>query len=186
MNAVHRWYCRSGSWADQVRDRILPWVLRDTDLGDDVLEVGPGPGVVTELLRARTTRLTSVEIDPRLAASLRERFTGSNVAVHEGDATRMPFAAGSFSGAVSMTMLHHVPSSARQDELLSEVHRVLRPGAVFAGCDSRSSLFFRLAHVLDTMVLVDPETFAQRLERAGFREVRVEVRSAAFRFRAVA
>ncbi len=45
----------------------------------------------------------------------------------------MPFPADSFSGAVCFTMLHQVPSPALQDKLLAEVHRVLKPGAVFCG-----------------------------------------------------
>ncbi len=186
MNTLHRWYCRSGHWDREVRRRVLPWVLDDVPLGDDVLEIGPGPGVVTEVLRERARHLTSVEVDPALAAALRARFDETNVDVVEGDATQMAFADASFSGAVSMTMLHHVPSPELQDALLAEVHRVLRPGSSFAGCDSRVSPFFRLAHLFDTMVEVDPATFADRLGRAGFHQIQVDARSRAFRFRAVA
>ena len=64
------------------------------------------------------------------------------------------------------------------------MHRVLRPGATFAGSDSRTSIVFRLAHVADTMVLVDPEAFAERLEIAGFTGVEVRSAKGAFRFRA--
>jgi hypothetical protein len=80
-------------------------------------------------------------------------------------------------------MLHHIPSPQLQDRLLSEVRRVLRPGATFAGSDSRSSQVFRLAHLADTMVLVNPDTFAGRLEAAGFINVEVETRKSTFRFR---
>lgn len=186
MNRLHRWYCRSGHWAREVRDRVLPWVLADAELGDDVLEVGPGPGRVTELLQGRIRRLTALEVDEALADALRRRFDGTNVDVRHGDGTRMPFADRAFSGAVSMTMLHHVPSSDLQDRLLAEVHRVLQPGASFVGCDSRTSTFFRLAHLGDTLVPVEPAGFAKRLERAGFHDVRVDANARAFRFRAVA
>lgn len=169
-----------------MRERILPWVLGEADLGDDVLEVGPGPGVVTETLRRHVPHLTSLEIDPVLAAGLRDRLRGTNVDVALGDATRMAFGARVFSGAVSMSMLHHVRTPELQDRLLAEVHRVLRPGATFVGCDSRTSPVFRLAHLFDTMVLVDPATFGERLERAGFHDVRLGVARRAFRFRAVA
>ena len=102
----------------------------------------------------------------------------------EADATDLPFPNGRFSGAVSCTMLHHVPSPSLQDRLLSEVARVLAPGAWLAGSDSTVSLMFRLAHWGDTMVLVDPDSFGERLERAGFIDVRVERAASAFRFRA--
>lgn len=37
------------------------------------IEIGPGPGALTELLLDRTPRLLAVELDPALAANLRER-----------------------------------------------------------------------------------------------------------------
>lgn len=185
MNRFHRWYCRTGHWRHAIQDQILPWALRDVDLGDHALEVGPGPGLTTDVLATRVPKLTALEIDAELAALLRTRFGGSNVTVQEGDATAMPFADGTFSGAVSFTMLHHVPSADLQDRLLREVRRVLRPGAVFAGSDSRNSAIFRLAHVADTMVLVDPDTVATRLEAAGFEAVEIQTGKRAFCFRAI-
>jgi SAM-dependent methyltransferase len=182
MNFIHRRLCRSDVWRGFVHGKLLPWVLRDVALGDDVLEVGPGPGVTTEVLRTRAARLTAVEIDARLAASLAERMRGTNVKVVEGDATRLAFPDASFSGAVAFTMLHHVPSAALQDRLLAEVRRVLRPGGVFAGSDSVTSLGFRLLHVRDTNVTVPPETFAARLRAQGFAEAEVSVGTGSFRF----
>lgn len=184
MNTLHRWYCRTGHWKQTVTDALLPWALRGVELGDDVLEVGPGPGLTTDVLRHRAARLTAVEIDDHLAASLTERMRGTNVTVVHGDATRLPFPNASFSGAVCFTMLHHVPSVELQDELLAQVARVLRPGATFAGSDSRTSLMFRLIHINDTLVPVPPETFAARLERHGFRDVAVKAHDRTFRFHA--
>ena len=184
MNLIHRYLCRSAYWRRAVETRIFPWALKDVDLGFNVLEVGPGPGVTTDLLCARVPRLTCVEIDKSLAHSLSERMRGRNVTVLCEDATAMPFPDATFDGAVSFTMLHHVPSRALQDRLLAEVARVLRPGAIFAGVDSVYSKFFRLVHVRDTMVVVDPGTFPERLKAAGFSDVRVEANSRAFRFRA--
>lgn len=184
MNRVHRWYCRSDHWRRTVHDRLAPWVLGGLDLGAHALEVGPGPGLVTDVLRARVARLTAVEIDAALAAALAARLAGSNVTVVQGDATRLPFPDASFDAAVSCTMLHHVPSAALQDQLLSEVGRVLRPGAWLAGSDSTTSLLFRLVHVRDTLVPVAPERLPARLVAAGFGDVRVERHRGAFRFRA--
>ena len=186
MNRFHRWYCRTGHWRTTVQDSLLPWVLRGADLGGHALEVGPGPGLTTDVLRTRVPALTALEIDPSLATALRSRLAATNVTVVEGDGTAMPFADGTFTGAVSCTMLHHVPSPTLQDRLLAEVRRVLRPGAPFVGSDSTTSFVFRLAHVFDTMVLVDPDGFAARLERAGVRDVAVKRGDGAFRFRAVA
>ena len=184
MNWVHRRLCRSARWRETVETRILPWVLDGVDLGTDALEVGPGPGITTDLLAPRVSRLTCIEIDKALAASLAKRTAGRNVTVVHGDATAMSFPGASFDSAVCFTMLHHVPSAALQDRLLSQVWRVLRPGGVFAGVDSRKSRGFGLLHLFDTMVVVDPATFPRRLETAGFTEVQVAVNEFAFRFRA--
>ncbi len=94
----------------------------------------------------------------------------------------MPYRDGTFSGAVSLTMLHHIPSRALQDRLFAEVHRVLKPGGVFAGTDSMRSLLMRIFHIRDTMVLVDPATLPNRLEAIGFKDVKVEIGAGRFRF----
>jgi len=132
MNRVHRWLCASAHWQKTVETEIMPWVLDGIDLGSEVLEVGPGPGITTDLLRARVPRLTCIEIDDRLAASLERRVAGGNVTVRHEDATAMSLPDAAFDSAVCFTMLHHVPSAALQDRLLSEVARVLRPDVRFA------------------------------------------------------
>ena len=185
MNLAHRWLCRSAYWRKVVQTYILPWALDGLDIGANVLEVGPGPGVTTDLLRGRVERLTCAEIDRAFADSLSRRMSGHNVTVVRQDATAMSFPDSAFDGALSFTMLHHVSSEAMQNRLLAEVARVLRPGGVFAGTDSLYSRSFRLLHLFDTMVVVDPCTFPERLRNAGFDDVQVDVlKPYAFRFRA--
>ncbi|MEX1254518.1 MAG: class I SAM-dependent methyltransferase [Dehalococcoidia bacterium] len=186
MNILHRWYCNSEGWAKRLQGAMIPWTLADADLGDDVLEIGPGPGLSTDWLRSRVARLTSIEIDQKLAQALIGRMEGTNVTVVEGDATDTPFPDGSFSAAVCFTMLHHVPSPELQDRLLAQAHRVLRPGALFLGSDSTPSLRWRLYHVLDDCMPIDPDAFGARLERAGFTETSVDWNRQhnTFRFRA--
>ncbi len=186
MNLLHRRYCRSDAWQRAVQHGMMPWVLRDVGLGDKVLEIGPGPGVTTDWLRERVPALTCVEIDHDLASSLKKRLDGTNVTVVEGDATRMSFPVASFRSAVCFTMLHHVPSRELQDGLLAEAHRVLKPGGLFIGSDSTSSFRFRLFHVFDTCVSVEPDRFAARLRNAGFADIEIEKRPEynTFKFRA--
>ena len=183
MNRFHHWLCRSDKWRKTIRQRV-PWVLSSADLGPNVLELGPGPGFSTDLMRRSVERLVTIEVDAELAASLRSRLRGSNVQVVAGDATAMPFRDAQFSGVVSFTMLHHVPSAELQDRLLRQVWRVLRPGGVFVGSDSLQSWVMRVIHIGDTLVPVDPNSFAARLEAAGFRVVEIEENSSAFRFHA--
>jgi SAM-dependent methyltransferase len=183
MNLLHQWLCRSARWRKTVQQRV-PWVLSGANLGPNVLELGPGPGLTTDLLRLTVQRLTAIEVDPTLAKSLSSRLSGSNVEVVTGDATAMPFSDAQFSGGVSFTMLHHVPSPQLQDKLLREVCRVIAPGGVFVGSDSRQSLRMRLIHIGDTLVPVNPDTFGARLEAAGFEVLQLEKNADAFRFHA--
>jgi len=184
MNRLHRWYCRSDRWKNKLETEILPWALKGVELGEEVLEIGPGPGLTTDWLRHRCGSLTCIEVDRNLADSLEQRTAATGVSVQCGDATAMPYSDCSFSTVVSFTVLHHVPSVALQNRLFTEAYRVLRPGGTFAGVDSMRSLLMRIFHVRDTMVLVDPAELHARLESAGFREIMTEIGTGRFRFRA--
>jgi ubiquinone/menaquinone biosynthesis C-methylase UbiE len=187
MNQAHLELCSSKEWAEAIETLVIPWVMEGgVNLGENLLEVGPGPGATTNVLRTKVPRLTAVELDPELAAKLVERFTGTNVEVHEADATAMPFESGRFNSAASFTMLHHVPTTEMQDELFAEVARVLQPGGVFFGGDSLDSPAFRDLHEGDVCNPLDPVTLTDRLRSAGFADVEVVTHSAqpALRFRA--
>ena len=184
MNRFHLWYCQSDQWRRKAQNEILPWVLDGIDLGEFVLEVGPGLGLSTDLLRRRSTLLDALEVDPALARFLQGRLAGTNVNVRCGDATNMPYDDGRFSAVVSFTMLHHIPSPKLQDQFFREAHRVLRPRGIFVGVDSLPSFLMRLVHLGDTLTLVSPDSLNQRLESAGFTEPDVEVASSRFRFSA--
>jgi ubiquinone/menaquinone biosynthesis C-methylase UbiE len=184
MNAKHLELCASAEWAETVQTYILPWVLDHGDLGDDVLEIGPGPGRTTEVIAETVPKLTAVELDEELASALAARMP-EHVEVIQADASEMPLPDGRFSAAISLTMLHHVPTQELQDAILAEVARVLRPGGVFTGQDSRDSDEFRALHVDDICMPIDPETLEDRLLSAGFKEVLVQPNDYAIRFRAV-
>ena len=185
MNRAHLEFCSSPEWARLVEDELLPWVLDGYELGDDLLEVGPGPGLTTDVLRRTAARVTAVELDLDLAGKLAARLAGSNVTVVAGDVTRLPFPAGRFSSAACLTMLHHIPSPALQDAALAELARVVMPGGSLLGSDGLDTPARREIHEGDVFVPVDPGTFAARLEAAGFGRARVDVAGDRVRFTAV-
>jgi len=184
MNSDHMQVCASDEWRAMVQDQIMPWALGETELGDDVLEVGPGFGVTTDVLRVNIARITAVEINVDLATRLAERLADTNVEVVHGDATELPYESSRFSGAASFSMLHHVPSADLQDRLFAEVARVLRPGGVFVAADSVDSPDLRAFHHDDIYVPIDPARVGARLEANGF--VEVEVRDNPFGWAAIA
>ena len=171
MNAAHLEFCSSPEWQRMIEEIVLPAAIRDLDLGDDVLEVGPGFGFVTDVLRTVTGRLTAVEIDSALAAALKERLAGTNVDVIEGDATALDFADDRFSSAVSLNMLHHVPTSAAQDRIFQELARVLRAGGLLVAADSIPHDGYDEFHAGDTHNPIDPDDLTVRLGAAGFTDI---------------
>ncbi|MFZ1153749.1 MAG: class I SAM-dependent methyltransferase [Solirubrobacteraceae bacterium] len=184
MNRIHALICSSGWWRGTVEQKLLPWALDGVDLGEDVLEIGPGFGATTSVLARRSGQLSVLELDAGYCERLR-RELDEDVTVVEADATKMPFEDARFSGVVCFTMLHHLPSSDLQDRLLGEVVRVLRPGGVFAGTDSLGTgAVFKLIHIGDTLVPVDPARMGERMESVGLADSRVDRAGGSFRFRA--
>jgi ubiquinone/menaquinone biosynthesis C-methylase UbiE len=182
VNAEHLRICASAEWADYVSGDLLPWAIEGRDLGDEVLEVGAGPGLVTDLLRVLVSRLVAVELDPALAAALGRRLEGSNVEVVNADATALPFESARFPSVACFTMLHHVPSLEMQDRMLGELRRVLRPGGFLVGTDGLETPQRRKLHLDDVFVPVCPEELPARLRAAGFVSTDVEVRGDRIRF----
>jgi SAM-dependent methyltransferase len=183
MNDEHLRFCASAEWAGTVERVLLPWAVGGRRLGDRVLEVGAGPGLVTERLAWRVPWLVALELDPALAAALEGRLAGEGVAVVRGDATRLPFADGRFSAVACFTMLHHLPTAALQDRMLAELCRVLAPGGLLAGTDGIDTPERRRLHLGDVFVPADPAALGGRLRAAGFAGPEVEVDPGADRFR---
>ena len=182
MNKSHLEFLASDQWAEMLKTELLPWVEQVGDLGEDVLEVGPGQGRTTDLLRERAKHVTAVEMDERLAGELRERLTATNVEVVTGDGTDTGLNSDRFSTVTAFAVLHHMASSTAQDRLFAELSRVLRPGGVFVGTDSRDTEVIRLGHADDTFVPVDPATLPDRLQAAGSTGVDIDMTEFHVRF----
>ena len=173
VNSNHDRLCGSPEWAAYLQDEVLPAATARVDLGREMLEVGPGPGAATGWLRRRVSRLTALERDETAAAKLAEKFPGVEVAV--GDATAMSYPDCSFDSVGSFTMLHHVPTTALQNQILAEALRVLRPGGVLVGSDSLPGDGLHAFHEGDTCHPVEPSTLLVRLQTLGFGAVMVAV-----------
>jgi ubiquinone/menaquinone biosynthesis C-methylase UbiE len=184
MNAIHNRLCSSRWWADRVEQKLIPWGLEGVELGEEVLEIGPGFGATTRLLAQRPARLTVIELEERYCRRLRAEL-GDAVTVDQGDATRLPYEDARFSAVLCFTMLHHIPDAGDQDLVFAEVARVLRPDGVFAGTDSLGTgWLFKLIHVGDTLLPIDPDGLPARLRAAGLDQPAVERVDGSFRFRA--
>jgi SAM-dependent methyltransferase len=175
MNSNHAKLCPSPEWAEYLQRDILPALTRDVDLGEAMLEIGPGPGAATGWLAGRVSKLTAVEIDPDAARLLADRYTGTNVDVVTGDATDLEYPAESFDSVGCFTMLHHVRTAALQNAILAEAFRLLRPGGVFIGSDSLASDDLHHFHVGDTYNPIEPAALLVRLQTLGYAPITVMV-----------
>ena len=90
--------------------------------GEAMLEIGPGPGALTEALCAIVQPLHVVEVDRELARALRDRFPPSALVVHESDVLQFDLATlpsplrvvGNLPYNVSTPILFHVAGHAAQ------------------------------------------------------------------------
>lgn len=99
--------------------------------GPTVLEIGPGPGNLGEMLLAGREDLgwTGLDVDPAMIGAARARAERAALAdrarFEEADVTAMPFGDASFDLVVSSLSAHHWPDAAAG---FREIRRVLRPG----------------------------------------------------------
>ncbi len=175
MNENHARVCTSPDWAQYIQTEILPGLTSGVDLGEEMLEIGPGPGAATEWLRHKVKRLTAVEIDQEAARLLADRYADTNVEIVVGSGAELSYPESSFDSVGSFTMLHHVPTSSLQNKILAEAFRVLRPGGTLIGSDSLASNGLHHFHVGDTYNPVDPGSVLSRLQTIGFDKITIVV-----------
>jgi len=175
MNSNHARVCTSPEWADYIQTDILPSLTANVDLGEEMLEIGPGPGAATEWLRHRVKRLVAVEIDQDAASLLSARYAGANVEIVTGSGAELTYQDYSFDAVGTFTMLHHVPTVALQNKILSEAFRVLRPGGTLIGSDSLASNDLHHFHEGDTYNPVEPASVLARLQTVGFDKITIVV-----------
>lgn len=174
MNENHA-LCATAEWSEHIRDDVVAYLVAHADLGETMLEIGPGPGAATEWLRHEVERLVAVEADEESAARLASRYAGTNVEVVVGDATRLDCSDARFDSVGCFTMLHHVPTVQLQNALLREARRVLRPGGVLVASDSLPSDALHGFHAGDTYNPIDPGSLIARLQSLGFERITVVV-----------
>ena len=185
MNRLENWFCATSLWRQLTHRKLLPWILAGSDLGEHLLEIGPGPGAATEELRRRAARVTSIEYNHGFAVGLAARGFNTAGGVLQGDAAALPFANGSFSSAIAVLVLHHLCSGELQDRVFTEIHRVLRPGGVFVAFEIHDGWLQHAIHRNSTFVPVAPASVPARLTTAGFSRVTVDLRRGGFRLQAM-
>jgi 2-polyprenyl-3-methyl-5-hydroxy-6-metoxy-1,4-benzoquinol methylase len=106
-------------------DRIIPF---DRLAGADVLEIGCGMGLHTELMSSAGARVTAIDLSPTSVEATTKRLAlkGLPGRVLESDAESLPFPDKSFDFVWSWGVIHH---SSRTGRVVREIARVCRPNA---------------------------------------------------------
>jgi SAM-dependent methyltransferase len=173
-------------------------VYRDIDLhrAQTVLEVGCGVGAQTEILLRRYPELaiTGIDFSARQLSAARSRLqdlplSAQRVELLRMDAANMGFAPARFDAAFLCWILEHVPDPER---VLSEVRRVLKPGARVYATEVMNGSFFLSPYsphlqqywmaFNDHQLAVGGDPFVgaklgHLLLRQGFREVCTEIKT---------
>lgn len=110
--------------------------------GKDVLDVGTGSGIATQLLAEAGAHVTGVDLTDWAVETTRRRLAafGLDADVRQADAEQLPFEDASFDLVFSWGVIHH---SSDMDRALAELVRVTRPGGrLVLMVYHRRSLFF--------------------------------------------
>jgi SAM-dependent methyltransferase len=174
MNKAHMKFCTSSDWQEILEKLILPGAIGRVDLGPRVVEIGPGPGFTTSVLRRSADSVTAIEIDPALVDQLRARLSDTSVEVILGDARATGLPSRTFTGAASFHMLHHIPTRNDQDAVFAELFRLVQPGGSVLLADGFDSNEVRQFHEGDIYNPIDTDDLALRLNRVGFGSVEIE------------
>ncbi|MEW6074225.1 MAG: class I SAM-dependent methyltransferase [Planctomycetota bacterium] len=131
FRALDRIYDPVARWTTRER-RIKGLLVAQVAAGEGrALDIGCGTATLLLLLRARYSQapLVGFDGDRRMLAIARRKLqaAGATVALVEGLAGTLPFAAASFDRVVSSLAFHHFNRETKR-RALAEIRRVLRPG----------------------------------------------------------
>jgi SAM-dependent methyltransferase len=173
-------YGREGAFVHKLAGGVVEWL--NAQPGERILDLGCGDGQLTAQLAAMGAKVAGVDSSAAMVEAARSR----GVAAEQGNAERLPFPASQFDAVFSNAALHWVRG---QDEMMTEVRRVLRRGGRFVaemgGHGNIAAIRVALMAVLARHGYADredgvnyypaPDSYRGRLERHGFTVERIEL-----------
>ncbi len=118
-----------GRYADQLAPLLI--AFPGVEPGDSVLDVGCGPGSLTEALAAHVGAENVAAIDPseQFATATAERVPAADVQL--GASESLPWPDDSFDAALAQLVVNFMSDA---DAGVGEMRRVIRPGGTVAAC----------------------------------------------------
>jgi ubiquinone/menaquinone biosynthesis C-methylase UbiE len=106
--------------------KIHSWLARQFTPDDDVLELGCGTGIFSEMIAGRVRHLTATDFSPEMLERAGQRLSAyDNVGTRKEDACHTSFADGAFDAVLTVNLFHHASEPAA---VARECNRVVRPG----------------------------------------------------------
>jgi trans-aconitate methyltransferase len=115
-------YGRDGAFVRELAAGVVEWLAPQP--GERILDLGCGDGQLTQRVAASGASVVGIDSSPAMVSAARAR----GIKADHGSAEKLPYPDRTFEAVFSNAVLHWVRG---QDEMLSEVHRVLRPGGRF-------------------------------------------------------
>ena len=173
-------YARDGAFVHELAAGVLEWLAPQS--GERILDLGCGDGQLTQRIAAAGARVVGIDASPQMVEAAR----GRGVKADKGPAEKLPYPDHIFDAVFSNAVLHWVRE---QDEMLSEVRRVLRPGGRFVaemgGHGNIAAIRVAFAAVLTRHGFArlghrgnyypTAEAYSHHLERQGFTVKRIRL-----------
>jgi ubiquinone/menaquinone biosynthesis C-methylase UbiE len=165
-----------GRSLDATRDHVA---LLKLSASDTVLDIGSGLGGPARYIAAtHGAKVTGIDLTPEFVATARalsERCgLSGQVAFQEGDALAMPFAAGTFNGALCFYVAMNIEDKTK---LAAEIFRVLKPGGrlvwsqVVLGDGGAPEFPLPWAREASFSFLTKPEALRKAVEDSGLKVI---------------
>ena len=166
-------YARDAAFVPELAGGVLEWLAAQP--GERILDLGCGDGQLTQRIAATGASVVGIDASPEMVAAARAR----GVKADRGPAEMLPYPNHTFDAVFSNAVLHWVRD---QDEMLTQVRRVLRPGGRFVaemgGHGNVAAIRVAFAAVLARHGFTSmgdrgnyyptAEAYSLRLERHGF------------------
>lgn len=120
-----------GRQSRERKGKTILAVLRDFSGSDfrsfSILDVGCSTGIMGNYFSGYFGEVVGIDIDESAVQYAKENFAKDNIKFNIGDAMDIRYPKNSFDVVVCAHVYEHVPDA---DRLMTEIHRVLKPGGV--------------------------------------------------------
>ena len=171
-------YEKNAAFVPELAAGALEWLAAQS--GERILDIGCGDGQLTQRIAATGAIVTGIDASPQMVEAARAKGLNAD----KGSAEKLPYPDHVFEAVFSNAALHWIRG---QDDMLSQVHRVLRPGGRFVaemgGHGNIAAIRVAFAAVLKhhgfgtqgerENYYPTKDAYTRRLERHGFKVNRI-------------